>query len=332
MSGMCVLRDSAGRCLQYPSVPSEPQPTPVAEGEAKPRTPQDTVESRANGPKPQRQAGHAGKSAATSASGQKSSAGSVRSGQGSTTVQRKPVSSSAKPAPKAHVSSAARPPVDTLVHGKDAGPQALSCGSMPSPRTPGAPCATASHLMHEVRAMQPDMEDSGGAELVKNKLRDEALHKALKAAGMTSAGLLTLPLESVEFLYEVMKAIHHAKINGDRSVLRHAMAEGAATVLTEMCYPGSIPRHAVQDALERLRTAKRLGNSQGDPAEAFEAGARMMYERLKNCSPEEIQALKQAVIREMPGYRAQLEGPGARPEMFRRALMEYMNRDLAPGH
>jgi hypothetical protein len=240
------------------------------------------------------------------------------------------------PAPKPAQTVAVPPErrlTDTVAKGKGGRPQGLAefKRSLAGSKQPARSSAqTARELTRTLDSHQPQVagHSTTGTVLHVGEGALEVAHLALEIAGASTAamgaGLLAVPL----FVASFVKGLRDAHIEGDRRVLRHAIAEGAARTLTDLCYPGRMGDGYVAAGIDGFRNAKRLGNRQGDPVKAYVTGATVIHEALKGRSPAEIQAVKRALIAQMPGYQRALQA-NDHPEVFRRALMEYLNTDLS---
>jgi hypothetical protein len=222
---------------------------------------------------------------------------------------------------------------DTVVKGKAGHAQGLaefrrSLASSKQPKQSSG--QTASALLRDVGARQPEVAGHSGLDIGLHVADGavEAAHLALELAGAATGAMLTGIVSAGLFAVGFVRGLRDAHVEGDRRVLRAAIAEGAARTLTEMCYPGRTDSDHVARGLDRFRDVKRVGNREGDPAQAYALGERVVREALAGRSPAEIQSVKQELVALMPGYQRLLRADD-RPEHFQRALMEYLNADVA---
>lgn len=242
------------------------------------------------------------------------------------------------PLPKALPTKTSPPPqgcepTDTVVKGNGSRAQGLAdfrrslAGSQPSCQRGNR---TAGEITRDVIAHQPERAghtkvdtalhvSEGAVTAAELALEMAGASTAAGAAGIAGAGL---------FVVSFLRGLRDAHVEGDRRVLRAAIAEGAARQLTQMCYPTRESASDHAEGLMRYRGLTRLGNREGNPLQAYKLGAQVVHEALKGCSPREIQAVKQQLMGLMPGYRKALQADD-RPELFQRGLMEHLNADLA---
>ncbi|HEY3354397.1 MAG TPA: hypothetical protein VGQ83_14185 [Polyangia bacterium] len=139
---------------------------------------------------------------------------------------------------------------------------------------------------------------------------------AAPLAGLAGAGL---------FFISFCQELHDAHVEGDRRNLRNAVAEGTARVLTAILYPGSTSSEDLRQGATGYRAVK--GNREGDPSAAYWQGVRVGWQLCARLTPDQKAAVKQDLLDRMPGWRAALQA-NDHPDLFRRALTEYLNPQL----